>query len=117
MVDQSIVDAFQMMWGPFPEPVMLIHKDRTILAVNDFARNLGVSDGIKCYLLNPEAGGKVCPDCMANAAVSNGETIRRDGDKNGVNVMGYWMPLKETPEVYIHFGVNQAAAMGLAAKN
>ena len=56
MVEQRILEAFEMMWGPFPEPVMLIHRDRTVLAVNDFARSMGVQAGIKCFSLNPEAG-------------------------------------------------------------
>ncbi len=49
MIEQKILDAFETMWGPFPEPVMLIHRDRTILPETNlrvrraFLRTLNVS--------------------------------------------------------------------------
>ena len=54
MIDQSIMDAFSMMWGKFPEPVMLVQKDRTILAVNALAQTAGIQTGIKCFTLIPK---------------------------------------------------------------
>jgi hypothetical protein len=37
MVDQSVIDAFQMMWGKFPEGVMLVDKGRNIVSVKTTA--------------------------------------------------------------------------------
>jgi hypothetical protein len=116
MVEERILESFQTMWGPFPEPVMLVHKSRTILAVNDFARIAGISSGIKCFSLNPQVGADEnhCQRCKANQALKSGETVtslEMMGDKP---VIGYWMPLKEVPDVYVHFGIGTAELMGAA---
>ena len=117
MVEQRILDSFQTMWGPFPEPVMLIHKTRTILAVNDFARAMGIPAGSKCSGLNPEAIGdhEHCSRCQADLAFKTGETVCTEESVAGKTIIGYWMPLKEIPDVYVHFGIGSGEAM-LAAK-
>lgn len=122
MVEQRILDSFQTMWGPFPEPVMLIHKTRTVLAVNDFARNAGIPTGIKCFSLNPEVGTNDdhCSRCKANLALKTGETVTSVETMAGLPIIGYWMPLKENPDVYVHFGIGtgeaMAASRGASAK-
>jgi hypothetical protein len=35
--------------------------------------------------------------------------------QNGKRIIGYWMPLKEEKEVYVHFGIGCAEAMGVQA--
>ena len=42
-VRQEVLDAFRMMWGLYPEPVMLIHAGREIIAMNKRAESLGIS--------------------------------------------------------------------------
>jgi hypothetical protein len=112
MIEPRILDAFQTMWGPFPEPVMLIQKDRTVLAVNDLARTIGIPPGIKCHSLNKDLGGDGnCRKCKANVALRTGETVQTEEMYGETRVIGYWMPLKEEPEVYVHFGIGTAAAM------
>jgi hypothetical protein len=108
-----ILDAFQTMWGPFPEPVMLIRKDRTILAVNDLARSVGIPIETKCFSLNPDAKGTACQHCKANTAIREGRTVCTEETQNGKKIIGYWMPLKEDKEVYVHFGIGCAEAMGM----
>jgi len=39
-VDPSIIEAFDLMWGQFPEPVTLVHKHRTVLAVNEAGQGI-----------------------------------------------------------------------------
>jgi hypothetical protein len=114
-MEQNILDAFQTMWGPFPEPVMLIQKDRTILAVNDLARTVGVPPGIKCFKLNQEEGMTNCKRCKANLALREERTVCTEETQNGKRVIGYWMPLKEQKDVYVHFGIGCAEAMGVQA--
>jgi len=113
MLDQKILNAFQTMWGPFPEPVMLIQKDRTILAVNDLARSVGTPTGVKCFSLNPEARTTTCKQCKANLALHEERTVCTEETQNGKRIIGYWMPLKEEKDVYVHFGVGCAEAMGV----
>jgi hypothetical protein len=117
MEDQKILDAFETMWGPFPEPVMLIRKDRTILATNALARTAGVPTDIKCYSLNPEAATSACKNCKANLALREHRAITTEEVKDGHRVIGYWMPLKDAPDMYVHFGVGLAASMGLNANS
>jgi len=111
-MEQSILNTFQTMWGPFPEPVLLVRKDRTILAVNDLARSLGTTTGVKCFSLNPEAQTSACRQCKANLALREQRTVCTDEVQNGHRIIGYWMPLKEEKDVYVHFGVGCAEAVG-----
>ena len=113
MVEQRILDSFETMWGPFPEPVMLIHKNRQILAVNETARSLGIPVGAKCFNLNPEVGPgeSHCRSCMANHALKKGETVSTKSEMHGLPIIGYWMPLKEVPEIYVHFGIGTAESL------
>lgn len=116
MVEQQILDAFQMMWGPFPEPVMLVHKNRTVLAVNELARSAGVPIGIKCFSLNPAIGDDDhCKECKANSALKSGNAVRSQALVAGKQVIAYWIPLKETPDIYIHFGIETAKSMAAGA--
>jgi len=112
MISQKTLDAFQMMWGPFPEPVMLVHKNRTILAVNDLARQSGVPVESKCFSLNPKAATTICKHCKANVALRERRTVCVEETHNGKRIIGYWMPLKDDEDVYVHFGVGTAAVMG-----
>ncbi len=111
-MDQDILDAFQTMWGLFPEPVMLIHKARTILARDDFAQSVGVPTGIKCFSLNPEAATATCGQCKSNLALREQRAVCTDQIENGNRVIGYWMPLKQLKDAYVHFDVGVAAAVG-----
>lgn len=113
MADQQTLDAFEQMWGPFPEPVMLIRKDRTILAINELAQTAGVPVNVKCFSLNPEAGGHACQHCKANLALRERRTVSSEEMQNGKRVIGYWMPLKTDEDIYVHFGIGCAEAMGI----
>jgi len=116
MIEPRILDAFQTMWGPFPEPVMLIQKDRTILAVNDLGRQFGIPAGVKCHSLNKDHGPDgSCRRCKANLALRTGETVCTEELYGETKVIGYWMPLAEAPEIYVHFGIGTAKAMAQAS--
>jgi hypothetical protein len=107
MVDQKTLEAFQMMWGPFPERVMLVHKNRNILAVNESARAAEATAGIKCFTLNPTGvPGEYCKHCKANIALHEGRAVvsHEDGNK----VLAYWIPLKDVEDVYVHFAIRTA---------
>lgn len=112
MVNQNTLDAFDAMWGTFPEPVMLIEKNRTILAVNDLAKKIGIPTDIKCFSLNPEVGAADhCKQCKANIALRTGEAVVEKGPINGAEVIGYWLPVKGVPDVYVHLGIGTAECL------
>lgn len=114
MVEKSILDAFHIMWNKFPEPVLLIQKDRTVLAVNALAQKAGVKPGIKCFILNPEGapGGK-CRHCRADEALGQGVAIRAEVTGKGKTLTTYWIPLDETSDIYVHFTLGYAEMLGM----
>ncbi len=112
MVDQNVIEAFHSMWGTFPEPVMLVQKNRNVLAVNDLAKKIGIPTEIKCFSLNPETGGADhCKQCKANEAMRTGEAVVLKSPMNGAEVIGYWVPVKGVSDVYVHFGIGTAEAL------
>jgi hypothetical protein len=40
------------MWDNYPEPIILIYKDRTIMATNKISEKAGLQIGIKKTLIN-----------------------------------------------------------------
>lgn len=103
-VKPSLLEAFRLMWGNHPGPVLLIHKSRQILAVNDCARELGVPTGISCHTLYPS--DTPCPGCLANLAVKKGEAVRQAAysERTGQFLDGYWVPVQGEEDIYVHFG-------------
>ncbi|HYG67457.1 MAG TPA: hypothetical protein VD838_07345 [Anaeromyxobacteraceae bacterium] len=104
--DPRLVEAFQLMWGNFPDPMMLVHKDRTILAVNDACAKQGAAVGTKCFSYNPVPGDVehgACKACQANKALKAGCAVACDGEfAGGQLIRGYWIPVKGSSEVYLH---------------
>ncbi|WP_281289442.1 hypothetical protein [Sporomusa termitida] len=41
MIDSKVMEAFELMWGNYPEPATLVHKSREIIAVNAAGRSFG----------------------------------------------------------------------------
>lgn len=66
MIDQDVIQAFHLMWDNFPESVMLINKEREIIASNKVGQNVGRLPGIKCSSLQPLGSHK---GCKANEAL------------------------------------------------
>jgi len=100
-VDPSIIEAFALMWGQFPEPVTLVHKNRTVLAVNEAGQELR-EVGTNCAKQgSPEAHR----GCLANQALKLGKATYVKGEYNGHKMISYWIPLAGYPELFVHFGV------------
>ena len=101
--EPGLAAAFDQMWGRFPDPMLLVRSDRTILAQNDAARAQpwGVVGG-KCYEANSAAQGRVCQGCQANAALNQGRAIACEGAQGGKRTRDYWIPVKGARDVYIH---------------
>lgn len=100
-VDQSVIDAFKLMWGNFPEYVMLADKDYNIIAVNS-DKFEGYKVGMTCA---PD--GKPHKGCPAAKALKTGRPMfykYHDPMKNR-DIIAYWLPLEGHPELYVHFGV------------
>lgn len=101
--DRGLADAFDQMWGRFPDPMLLVRRDRTILAQNDAARAQPWSVvGGKCYDVHPANQGHVCPGCQANAALNQGTAIACEGAQGRKRIRNYWIPVKGARDVYVH---------------
>ncbi|MDF2634250.1 MAG: hypothetical protein K0R78_1124 [Pelosinus sp.] len=101
-MDAKVIEAFHMMWDNFPEAVMLIHKNREILAVNVACSKVGGVVGVKCSELG---GPERHKGCLANQAIATKQTTYSKSEVGGKTIIGYWMPLTDYPDVYVHFGV------------
>jgi hypothetical protein len=99
MIDSKVLDAFHMMWGSFPLPVRLIHKNRKVLAVNEVAQSMGMEVGVPCFSFgNPESHKA----CNANEALSSDMGQRMDV---GSEKIKFWSPVRNCPDVFVHFTV------------
>ncbi|MBC9784359.1 hypothetical protein H1S01_07520 [Heliobacterium chlorum] len=99
--EEQLAKAFELMWGKFPEPVMLIHRSRTVIAVNECCKQYGGVPGTKCNAVNPEKH----KGCKANVALDKNEAIRQDSLSGETKIIGYWIPLTCVPDYYVHFGI------------
>lgn len=105
MSDNEIIQAFHMMWGNFPEAVVITQKSREIVAVNKTAENFGLKPGIKCSSVGKPENHK---GCQCNKAVDTGEAVICTYEGNFGKAYGFWIPIPEKPEWVIHFGVGYA---------
>ncbi|MBM7866319.1 hypothetical protein GTO89_07545 [Heliobacterium gestii] len=109
-LEEKLSQAFQLMWGKFPEPVMLIRRNRTIVAVNECCKGFGGAPGVKCNAVNPEKH----KGCKANQALDKDEAVRQDTVSGETTILGYWIPVSGVPDYYVHFGIGVAESMKAA---
>lgn len=103
MADDKIIEAFHMMWDSFPGSVRLIHKNHTVLAVNEIAREAGFDVGVICSRVGaPE----LHRGCKANLVIS---TKKAQSTKSGDGKIRYWIPVKDCDDVYVHFTIDTHA--------
>ncbi|WP_231038449.1 hypothetical protein [Pectinatus haikarae] len=101
-VDQRVIEAFQLMWGNFPEPATLVHKSREVIAVNDACAAIGRIKGMNCATHGaPEAHR----GCLADQALSKQQSAFKKIEFGDKTIISYWLPVEGYPELFIHFGV------------
>jgi len=93
---------FHLFWDNYPSPVMLVHKDRTIIEVNKAAQDFGCPVGTRCVDLGEK---KHHARCRANKALLEGTGVREVcySELLGQVVDGYWIPLAGSGDLYVHF--------------
>lgn len=80
MDEQKIIEAFHLMWDHFPEPVLLIKKNRQIYAANRKAVSFGMDKQVRC-------------------------SDRGNPEQHKGCLYGYWMPVTGAEDYIIHFSV------------
>ncbi|XPV68329.1 MAG: hypothetical protein ACNI25_13615 [Halarcobacter sp.] len=100
MVDSKIIEAFHLMWGNFPEPVTLVHKNKEVIAVNALSEVLGIVKGMNYSTLstNEEYRG-----CLANRALHLQQVAYKNAEYTEKEIISYWFPIEGYPELFIHF--------------
>jgi hypothetical protein len=98
----QVIEAFHLMWGNFPENVTLVHKSRTVMAVNKAAEKMGfVKPGMNCAKIGTEPH----KGCLADKAVEFGEVKYVHIPLPDSHAVGFWIPLDGYPEFFLHFNV------------
>lgn len=117
-ISEEIRRNFHLFWDNYPAPVMLVHKDRTIVEVNKSAQELGCPVGGRCVDIGEK---KHHAGCRANKALLEGTGVREVSyvEHLGQVVDGFWIPLAGSGDLYVHFAndiTEYAAARLIPAK-
>ena len=101
MKPKKIIDAFNMMWSRYPEPAMLVHRNKTLVAVNRACQEFGREAGTICAQHGPPEHHQ---DCRADESLDSGQAlfVRRKLAEN-LEMTVYWLPLDGYPDYYVHF--------------
>ncbi|MBP2656251.1 MAG: hypothetical protein H6Q73_3820 [Firmicutes bacterium] len=102
MIDPNVLDAFQLMWGNFPEPATLVHKSREVIAVNAACKSIGRVVGMNCAT---HGGPEAHRGCLANQALSTQQPAFKKVKFGDREIISYWLPVDGYPELFVHFGV------------
>lgn len=96
---------FHLFCDNFPFPVMLVHKDRTIVAVNKTGEKVGYPTGIRCVDMGKKEHHQ---GCLANQALAEQTAKRVVGYFDFANAVldSYWIPLAGSKELYLHFAAD-----------
>ena len=105
-VSDDVLEAFDIMWGLHPSPVMLIKADRDIVAVNEAGKQLGIPAGVKCFQLTGQ--DKICNGCQGNPMLKENTAKRSTRWNVKLNMFAdtYWIPVRGQDGLFIHFGNN-----------
>ena len=68
-INPDVLKAFHLMWDVFPSSALLVTRDRTIQACNQWQIEKGLGVGMKCFQLSSDGVHK---HCKANAALNEG---------------------------------------------
>lgn len=108
---------FHLFYDNFPFPVILSHKDRTILAINRTAESVGYQAGIRCSDMGKKEHHQ---GCLANKALSEQTATRVVAyfDFTGAVLDSYWIPLAGSQDLFVHYGadITEWAAESLLPK-
>jgi hypothetical protein len=102
MVDEKLIEAFHLTWDHYPETVILIYKDRTIIAINKAGEKAGRQIGIKCYSTTAD---EIHTGCKANDALRNHVYTYVVEKREGGAMISFWLPIDGYNDYLIHFSV------------
>lgn len=107
-ISNEIRSNFHLFWDNFPFPVLLVHKDRTIIERNKTAEAVGYVAGTRCVDMGKKEDHK---DCLANQALKEQTAKRMVAyfDVAKAVLDSYWVPLAGAEDLYIHYAADISA--------
>ncbi|UQZ88714.1 hypothetical protein C4J81_05650 [Deltaproteobacteria bacterium Smac51] len=110
-----LIAAFDLMWSLFPEPVMLIHRSRQIVRLNEAGRREGRAEGRLCSSYgHPESHQGCLAERLLAGQSAQAHIIRRGPHDLTI----HWLPLAGFPDYFIHLStMSEAEAVGASARN
>jgi hypothetical protein len=105
-INKKILESFHLMWDLHPFPVMLLRANRDIVAVNAVAKQMNISEGVKCFSLSGRKA--VCDHCRADEALAQGnaKTIGKISKFFNEFAQVFWTPLAGEEKLYLHYANN-----------
>ena len=98
--DPKLIEAFTLMWGTYPGQASLVHKSKTIIAVNRACLAGGRKPGMICARWDS-------PDrhrgCLANKALKEQTPLCKEVRNETGAFRVYWLPVPDYPDYYVHF--------------
>lgn len=94
--------AFQLMWGKFPEPVQLTHKNREIIALNAACAQFGRKQGMKC---SSHGAPEAHRGCLADQAMRTQQAVYKKVKYGEKEMITYWLPVAGYPDLFLHFSI------------
>ena len=96
---------FHLLWDNFPFPVMLTHKNRTILDVNAVGGQLGLASGTRCIDIGKK---EFHSGCRAGQALQEQAAKRTVAyvEYQGKVLDSYWVPLAGVDDIFLHFSID-----------
>ena len=104
--DSKLLEAFTLMWGTYPGPASLVHKSRTIVAVNEACRAGGRQPGMNCAKWGAPELHK---GCLANRALKERRALSKEIHNAGGIFRVYWLPIPDYVDFYVHFTTEAVA--------
>lgn len=101
-LNDEIRKNFHLFYDNFPFPVMLIHKDRTILAVNKTGEDQGYPTGVRCIEMGKRDYHQVCLATQALAEQTAKRLVAYFDFREAV-LDTYWIPLAGSDDLFLHF--------------
>lgn len=98
--EEQLIEAFELMWSTYPEPVRLIRKDEIIIAGNPAYLATGGVVGSRCR----DAGSpEIHKGCMMPKALRTGEAQVKETEYFGTSWQSFWLPIPGEDEYFVHF--------------
>ena len=105
VISEEVRNGFHLFYDNFPFPVMLVAKDRTILAVNRTGATAGYPTGLRCCDLGKPEDHRAC---RAGEALRDRESKRLvmyyEPAKQVVD--SYWIPLAGHDDLFVHYAAD-----------